>query len=68
MGVTFIEISVPSSYTPVLGLIVPPSIGLDETFKVYIVGSTSHPIKNIVDKIKNILFIIFNFFLVPAEK
>ena len=62
--------SVPSSYSPLDGLIVPPSVGLDETLSVYIVGGVSsvHPIKKKVLTIKkNILFIILTSKLIPKN-
>ena len=63
-GVTFIVTSVPSSYSPPVGLIVPPSVGLDETVKVYIVGGISseeHP--KIVRVVTNSIIIFFITFI-----
>jgi hypothetical protein len=67
-GVAVIDICVPSSTIPPLGLIAPPSLGLATVVKVYFIGGgggSSLPdeqelISEIPNKSKKIFFIVIN--------
>ena len=62
LGVTLIVTTVPSSYSPPDGLIVPPSVGLEVTVRVYIVGSDSFEQLTIKIETKRIItFFIINY-------